>query len=65
MVPDDTVHLSHRAIYKAVAQSVHLYGSEIRVVTSEILKVLEGLHHWAARRITGMTVTHGAGVEWE
>ena len=32
-------------IHKAVAQSVLLYGSEIGVVTGEMLKVLEGFHH--------------------
>ena len=31
----------------------------------EILKVLTAFHHWAARRITGMTGKRGAGVEWE
>ena len=30
-----------------------------------MLKVLEGLHHRAARRITGRTETRGAGGEWE
>ena len=28
-------------------------------------KFLEGFHHCAARRITGMTTTCGAGGEWE
>ena len=41
-------------MYNAVAHSVLLYGSEIWVVTSEMLKVLEGYHHRASRRITGM-----------
>ena len=44
-------------LYKAVAKSALLYGSEIWVVTGEILKVLEGFYHWAKRRITGMTAT--------
>ena len=35
------------------------------MVTGDILKVLEGFHHQAARWITGMKVTHGSGVEWE
>ena len=42
-------------MYKAVAQSVLLYGSEIWVVMGMLLRVLEGIHHRAARRITGMT----------
>ena len=50
-------------MYKAVTQSVLLYGIEILVVTVEILKILEGFHHRAARRITGMTVKHRAGEE--
>ena len=32
-------------MYKAVANLVLLYGSEIWVVTGEMLKVLEGIHH--------------------
>ena len=51
-------------MYKAVAQSVLLKVSESWVVTGEMLKVLEGFHHWAARRITGMTATREAGREW-
>ena len=53
------------AMYKAVAQSVLLYGSKSWVVTGEMLKVLEGFHHRAERRITGLTVKHGAGGESE
>ena len=30
-----------------------------------MLKVLEGFHHRAARRITGMTAKRGAGGEWD
>ena len=30
-----------------------------------MLNVLEGFHHRAARRTTGMIATHGAGGEWE
>ena len=32
-------------MYKAVANLVLLYGSGIWVVTGEMLKVLEGIHH--------------------
>ena len=52
-------------MYKSVARSVLLYGSESWVVTGEMLTVPEGFHHRAARRITGMTATRGAGGEWE
>ena len=40
--------------YKAVVQSVLLYNCESWVVTPAVLKVLEGFHHRAARRITSM-----------
>ena len=52
-------------MYKAVAQSVLLYGSESWVVTGDMLKFLTVFHHRAARRITGMTEKRGAGREWE
>ena len=52
-------------MYRAVAQLVLFYSSKIWVVTRGILKVLEGLHHRAARQITGMTAKRGAGGEWE
>ena len=52
-------------IYKRVAQLVLLYGSKIWVVTGEMPKVLTAFHHWAARRITGMTTKRGAGREWD
>ena len=35
------------------------------MVTGDMLKILEGFHHQAARGITGMTETRGAGREWE
>ena len=49
-------------MYKAVTQLVLLYVSEIWVVTGDILKVLEGFRHRAARRIMGMTGKHGPGI---
>ena len=52
-------------MYKAVAQSVLLYGSKRLVVTGEMIKVLTRFHHLAARRITRMTAKCGAGGEWE
>ena len=51
-------------IYKALDQSVLMYGSESWAVTWAKLTVLEGFHHGAARRITSMTVTCGVGGEW-
>ena len=35
--------------YKAIVQSVFLYGSNIWVVMGDMLKLLEGFHHLAAR----------------
>ena len=52
-------------MYKEVDQSVLLYGSEIWVVTREMLKVLEGFHHRAARHIMGTAATRGADGDWE
>ena len=51
---------SRGLMYKSVAQSVILYGSDIWVVTGDFFKVLEGFHHRAARRITGLTEKRGA-----
>ena len=42
-------------MYKAVAHSILLYVSEIWVVKGAMLKVVEGVFHQAARRITGVT----------
>ena len=53
------------AMYKAVAQSVPLYGRESWVATRDILKVLTAFHHRAAQQITGMTVKRRTGGEWE
>ena len=50
----------HGMMYKAVAQLVLLYNSDNWVVMGAMLKVLEGLHHWVTRHITGMTETRGA-----
>jgi len=38
--------------YKAIVQSVLLYGCETWVLTEPMLKVLRGFHHRVARRIT-------------
>ena len=42
-------------VYKEVAHSLLLYGSESWVMMGEMLKVLEGFHHRVARQIMGMT----------
>ena len=52
-------------IYKAVAQTVPIYGRKSLVVTGAMLKVLEDFHHWAARCITGMTSQRAEEGEWE
>lgn len=41
--------------YKAVVQSVLLYGCEMWTFTPAMLRVLEGFHHRVARRISGKT----------
>ena len=41
-------------MYNAVEHSVLLYGSESWVVIGEMIKVLDGFHHWEARRIIGI-----------
>ena len=51
-------------LYKVVAHKVLLNGSESWVVTEAMLKVLEGFHHRAARRIAGMTDHHVEDGEW-
>ena len=52
---------SRGKIYKAVAQSVLLYGRESWVVTGEILRVLTLFHHRATRRITWIMEKRGSG----
>ena len=39
--------------YKAVVQSVLLFGCETWVITSQVLEVLGGFHHRVARRLSG------------
>ena len=52
-------------MYKAVPQSVLLYGSTSEVETGENLKVLEGFQHWAAIQIMEISVKYVADREWE
>ena len=56
---------SQVTMYKALAQSVLLYGRESWVVTGDMLKVLTTCHHQLAQRIAVMTEKCGAGREWE
>ena len=51
-------------IYKAVEQSVMLYGGDIWVVMGLMLKVLEGFHHRDTREITVITEKGVADREW-
>ena len=39
--------------YKAVVQSILLYGCETWVISSQVLRVLEGFHHRVARSLSG------------
>jgi hypothetical protein len=39
--------------YKAVIQTVLLYGSETWVISGKILQLLTSFHHGIARRLTG------------
>ena len=51
----ETVRLQARVVlYKAVVQSVLLYGSKIWLVTGAMLKVLEGFHNQVVIIIMGM-----------
>ena len=44
---------SQEMIYKTVVQTVLPYGSKIWVAMGEMLTVLEGFHHWVARKTGG------------
>ena len=50
--------------YKAVVQSVLLYGCETWVVTPDILRHLRGFHHRVARRLSGMTARRDSTGRW-
>ena len=52
-------------LYTAVSQTVLIYGRNSWVVTGAMLKVLEGFHDWATRRIAGMTDRHTYDGDWE
>ena len=47
-------------LYIAVVQSILLYGSETWVLTTPMVKVLEGFHHRVIRQIAGMQPKYDA-----
>ena len=52
-------------LYKAVVQTVLIYGSNSWVVMGEMLKVLEGFHHWVDIWIPGKTARRTVDGAWE
>ena len=49
--------------YKAIVQSVLLFGVETWTLTESMLKCLQGFHHRVARQLSGLTASrlpHGA-----
>jgi hypothetical protein len=50
--------------YKAIVQSVLLFGSETWVITPDMLLTLEGFHNTVARRISGMMPSKTPNGEW-
>ena len=52
-------------IYKAVVQTVLIYGSNRWVVTGSMLKFMDGFHHQVARRIPEKTAWCIVYREWE
>ena len=52
-------------LYKAVVQTILLYGRSIWVVTGAMLKLLEGFQHMLVRQIVGKTAQRMVGGEWE
>ena len=52
-------------LYKAVAQTVLLYGCKIWLVTGAMLKVMEEFHQRAARRILVITARCAMDGEWK
>ena len=56
-----TIVRSCGVLYKAVVQTVLLYGSDIWVLAGSMLKLLEVFPHRTARRIVGMVDWHTTG----
>ena len=51
-------------MYKEVAHVVLIYDSKNWVLTGEMLNILKGFRHRAARRITGMKVKFVVERKW-
>ena len=51
--------------YKAIVQSVLLYGSETWTIRPAMLKVLESFHNRVARRLTGRLPYRSPAGQWE
>ena len=56
---------AHVMYYRAVLQTVLLYGSKSWMVTGVMLNFLEGFYHQAAWRISGITAQHTEDGEWD
>ena len=56
---------SHGMLYKAMAQTVLLYGSDSWLVAGAMLKALEGFHYLEAQKIAIMTAWRMENREWE
>ena len=56
---------AHAIMYKAVVQTVLMYGSEIWVVTGDMLTVLEGFHHQVTRLIVVKKAWSDGDGGWE
>ena len=56
---------SWAVIYKALVQTVCIYGCEIWVITYAMMKVLEFFRHRVARIPVGLTMRQGDGGKWE
>jgi hypothetical protein len=54
LVQDNADPKTSGIFYKAIVQSILLYGSETWVVTPSVLRVLESFHNRVARRISGL-----------
>ena len=52
-------------MYKALVQTVFLYGSDIWVVIGLVLMVLESFRHRVARQIAKNTSQHAGYIGWE
>ena len=49
------VVIAREMMYKAVVQTIMLYGGNSRLIADTMMKVLEGFHTRISRSITGKT----------